>query len=388
MKKIVTYAITMLMALFLCISMEIPAYASDGQEYITISVEAEDNNGNLLYAIDTDDPGAFSPSNEFSVPAGTSHTIYVKDSAGNVTSQEYTPTSSDYDKAYMPGEDDGRTVNIDITLDDAPKETEYEYAGDLLKDPAEEGQGTLYEKVETPVNDPDAERLFYTVTTDEGEVFYLVVDQNQNSNNVYLLDQVNLSDLHALAAKDSGDDNSEGSTSLLSELSNAGSKDEESQPSEPAKKNYSMTGNLILVLIIVLIGGGIYYYKNVYKNKKDEQMDLIDAPDKDDFAVEDEEDEEVDFGLDDDYQEQIMTQLLEEDDIDIPEEADAGEVKYIQQDNTGSPDPEDEIIMETGADILNEPQVSTEPYATPHILEEPEYADEYDDDLDAPDDDE
>lgn len=71
MKKIVTYAITMLMALFLCISMEIPAYASDGQEYITISVEAEDNNGNLLYAIDTDDPGAFSPSNEFSVPAGT-----------------------------------------------------------------------------------------------------------------------------------------------------------------------------------------------------------------------------------------------------------------------------------------------------------------------------
>lgn len=388
MKKNLKYAITMLMALFLCASMETAVYASDGQEYITISVEAEDNNGNLLYAIDTDDPGAFSSSNEFTVPAGTSHTIYVKDAAGNVTSQEYKPTASDYDKAYMDGEDDERTVNIDITLDDAPKETDYEYAGDLLKDPAEAGQGTLYEKIETPVNDPDAERIFYTVTTEEGEVFYLVVDQDQNSNNVYLLDQVNLSDLHALAAKDSGNDDSEGSASLLSELSNAGSKDEESQPSEPAKKNNSMKGNLILVLIVVLIGGGIYYYKNVYKNKKDEQMDLIDAPDKDDFAVEDEEDEEVDFGLDDDYQEQIMTQLLEEDDIDIPEEDDAREEKYIQRDNFGSSDSESEINMETETDVSGELQVSTNSYATSHIWEETDDADEYDDDLDAPDDDE
>lgn len=358
MKKNSKHVISVLMALFLCKSMEAVAYASDGQEYITISVEAEDNNGSLLYALDTDDPGAFSTSNEFSVPAGTSHTIYVKDVAGNITSQEYMP-AADYDKACLYGEDEGRTVNIDITLDDFPGTSDYEYAGDLPRDPAEEGRGTLYEKVETPVNDPDARRLFYTVTTDEGEVFYLVVDQNQNSNNVYLLDQVNLSDLHALAVNDTGSTASDSSASLLSELSNAGNEkaNDESMGNEISpKKNSSMKGNLILVLIIAAIGGGIYYYKNIYKNKKDEQMDLIDAPDRDDFAVE-EEDDEADFELDDDYQEQIMSELLEEDDISIPD---------------------DENYNEEAADS----------YATSHILEEPEDVDEYDDDLDAPDDEE
>lgn len=372
MNKITKYVISMLMTFFLCTSMEAVVYASDGQEYITISVEAEDNHGNLLYALDTDDPSAFSSSNEFSVPAGTTHTIYVKDAAGNITSQEYIPAVTDYDKAYLYGEDEGRTVNIDITLDDVPKT--YEYAGDLLKDPAEEGQGTLYEKVETPVNDPDAKRLFYTVTTDEGEVFYLVVDQNQNSNNVYLLDQVNLSDLYALAVNDSGSTDSDASSSLLSDLSNAGNEktnDESMANDTLPKKNNSMKGNIILVLIIVAIGGGVYYYKNIYKNKKDEQMDLMDAPDKDDFAVE-EDDDEVDFGLDDDYQEQIMTQLLEEDDIDIPDDENYGVDEYIEQDNTSN--------FEKDGIVSGD---NTGSYATSHIYEEEADADEYDDDLDA-----
>lgn len=381
MNKITKYVISMLMAFFLCTSMEAVAYASDGQEYITISVEAEDNHGNLLYALDTDDPSAFSSSNEFSVPAGTNHTIYVKDAAGNITSQEYIPAVTDYDKAYLydEDEDEGRTVNIDITLDDVPKTSEYEYAGDLLKDPAEEGQGTLYEKVETPVNDPDATRLFYTVTTDEGEVFYLVVDQNQNSNNVYLLDQVNLSDLHALAVNDSGSTDSDASSSLLSDLSNAGNEktnDGSMVNDTLPKKNNSMKGNIILVLIIVVIGGGVYYYKNIYKSKKDEQMDLIDAPDKDDFAVE-EDDDEVDFGLDDDYQEQIMSQLLEEDDIDIPDDENYGVDENIEQDNTSNFE-QDGIVSGD----------NTDSYATSHIYEEEADADEYDDDLDAPDEEE
>lgn len=378
MNKNTKYVISMLMTLFLCIRMETVVYASDGQEYITISVEAEDNNGKLLYALDADDPSAFSSSNEFSVPAGTNHTIYVKDAAGNITSQEYTSTATDYDKAYLAGEDEGRTVNIDITLDDVPKTSDYEYAGDLLKDPAEEGQGTLYEKVETPANDPDAKRLFYTVTTDEGEVFYLVIDQNQNSNNVYLLDQVNLSDLHALAINDSNSTDSEASTSLLSELSNAGTKtnDESINNDISPKKNNSMKGNIIFVLIIVAIGGGVYYYKNIYKNKKDEQMDLIDAPDKDDFAVE-EDDDEVDFGLDDDYQEQIMSQLLEEDDIDIPDDDSYGIDEYIEQDNTCNF--EQDMIVSGN---------NTDSYATSHIHEEAAEIDEYDDDLDAPDEEE
>ena len=81
MKKKYLYGV--LMAFMLAFMSNENVYASDdGQEYITISVEAEDESGQLLYALDTDEPGAFSSSNEFSVPAGTSHTIYVKDAAG------------------------------------------------------------------------------------------------------------------------------------------------------------------------------------------------------------------------------------------------------------------------------------------------------------------
>ena len=382
MNKTIQRAIGILMAFFLCIGTVKTVYASEGQEYITISVEAEDNSGTLLYALDTDSPEAFTPSNEFSIPEGTNHTIYVKDSAGNITSQEYISSTEDYEsyeeRSYASEEDEGHTVNIDITLDDAPKTepetdySDYEYAGDLLYDPAEAGQGTVYEKVESSANDPNAERIFYTVTTDEGEVFYLVIDQGQSTNNVYLLDQVKMSDLRALAVDDSGKSESSESTSLLSALSggNENSSNDELLSEEPdSSKKSSMTGNLVILLLLAAIGGGFYYYKNVYKNKKDEQMDLIDALDREDFEAEDEEDDEVDFGIDDDYQERLMQELMEEDDSDDEAEGYFAEEEASGQENNAETEAEDE---------------EEESYATSHREEE----EEYDDDLDSPDEEE
>lgn len=376
MNKIIQHAIGIMMVFFLCIGTVKTVYASDGEEYITISVEAEDNSGTLRYALDTDSPEAFTPSNEFSIPAGTSHTIYVKDSAGNITSQEYISSSEDYEKSYVNEADEGRSVNIDITLDDFPKSepdySNYEYAGDLLYDPAEAGQGTVYEKVESSANNPNAERIFYTVTTDEGEVFYLVIDQGQSTNNVYLLDQVKLSDLRALAVDDSGKSESTESSSLLSALSsgNENNDNDELISEEPASsKKSSMGGNLIILLLLAAIGGGFYYYKNVYKNKKDEQMDLIDALDREDFEAEDEDDDEVDFGIDDDYQERLMQELMEEDDPD-----DRAEGYFAEEEDSGQ-----ENYAETEAEDEEE-----ESYATSHI-EENKKEEEYDEDLDSPD---
>lgn len=367
MNKTIQHAIGTMMVFFLFTGSFKTAYASEGQEYITISVEAEDNSGTLLYALDTDAPEAFSSSNEFSIPAGTNHTIYVKDSAGNITSQEYVSSPEDYEHSYVSEEEKERAVNIDITLDDFPDEeseepdySDYEYAGDLLYDPAEPGQGTVHETVEASANDPDAERIFYTVTTDEGEVFYLVIDQGQSTNNVYLLDQVKVSDLRALAVDDSGKSESAESSSLLSTLSggneNSGNNELISEEEAPASKKSFMGGNLMILLLLAAIGGGFYYYKNVYKNKKDEQMDLIDALDKEDFEAEEEEDDEVDFGLDDDYQERLMQELMEED------------------------DPEELFAEET-------PVSEEESYATSH-KEETDAEEEYDDDLDSPEEEE
>lgn len=377
MNRKIKYAIGILMVFFICAAVNQTAYASDG-EYIMITVEAEDDNGTLLYALDTDDAGAFSTSNEFAVQAGTSHTIYVKDAAGNISSQVFTPSDSD---SYTQSIGDERTVNIDVTLNDMPDYSDYEYAGDIPIEPAENGQGTVYDKVITDANDSNSERIFYTVTTDEGEVFYLVIDQGQSSNNVYLLDQVNLSDLKALAVNDSGSTETNSSSSLLSALSGSGedeSKEEtllNNETSSDQKDKNSTLSNLIIVLIIAAVGGGYYYYKNIYKNKKDEQMDLIDAPDKDDFAAEHEDDEdEADFGLDDDYQEQIMAQLMEEDDIseEQRENADQGDEKFMPDSNEAA-------------------SLFEENYATSHNTEmnvQESEEDEYDEELDGPDDEE
>lgn len=385
MDKKVRHVIAALMALILCVYGSNTVYASDGEEteYVTISVDAEDDNESLLYALDSDASEAFSPSNEFTILAGTSHTIYVKDSAGNITSQEYTPVER-YERIYQQEEESGSVINIDLILDDtpAPDYSDYEYAGDLLTDPAESGKGTVYEKVETLANSIDSERVFYTVTTDEGEVFYLVIDQNQNNNNVYLLDQVKLSDLRALAVNDSGDTQTKESESLLSSLNSSSNENERLNDEElmdngssgEKKQSNSMASNLFILLIIAVIGGGIYYYKNVYKNKKDEQMDLIDAHDRDDFApMEDDDDEEADFGLDENYQDQIMEELmndeLQEDMeqmlIDEQAEADALEREIFQNENT------DEAL-----------------YATSHKMTDSIIDDDYDDELDAPDEEE
>lgn len=373
MNKVTKLTMKILMPFLLSFTFHSMVYASDGQEYITISVEAtDDNDDTLLYALDTDDPDAFTSSNTFSVPAGTNHTIYVKDAAGNITTQEYISSEADYDQAYQQGEDDeGRTVNIDVVLDDQPDgsdDSDYEYAGDLLNDPAEMGQGTVYDRIETQVNDTDATRLFYTVTTDDGEVFYLVIDQRQSNHNVYLLDQVNLSDLSALAVQDEKESTSEGTTSLLSALN--GEKDspgdetlltEGGAEASDKKSGKSSFGSSIFMLMIIAAGGGIYYYIKVYRNKRDEQMDLIDAPDKDDFvASEEAEEEDVDFGLDEDYQEQTMAMLLEEDSNEPSEQI---------------PD-SDDIENETYA--ISHKNNSEE---TIEVAEEYEY----DEDLDAPD---
>lgn len=374
MKKKYLYGV--LMAFMLAFISNENVYASDdGQEYITISVEAEDESGQLLYALDTDEPGAFSSSNEFSVPAGTSHTIYVKDAAGNISSQEFTPTVSTDTAPDMSVSDAGekdsreRRVNIDVTLGNETTKSDY---NTVPASPAEEGQGTVYDQLTTSASDNDAQKLFYTVTTKDGEVFYLIIDQSSNSDNVYLLDQVKVSDLHAMAIQDTGEINTKGSNSLLSAL-NSGNDDtlleniEETNGNtdKSSKKSNTTASGIVVLLIVALVGGG-YYYLKIYRNKRDEQMDLVDAPDKDDFEIEDDDDgETVDFGLDDDYQEQVMSELLSDDEIEKDQE-----------------ESKEELPEKYATSHMEREQSDIDIFASD---EEP---DEYDEDLDAPEEEE
>ena len=295
------------------------AYASDGEDYITISVDAVDDNTDLQYALDSDEPTAFTKSNEFTVPAGTSHTIYVKDAAGNVTSQRYEPQqSSDY-HYYDYGEDDEDTQQINIDLELGRKETEEEYSPDEEGNP---GTASVTNRTKTD-GSVDAEKVFYTFTTKEGEELYLVVDQGRGSDNVYLLDTVSLGDLRVLAdggeSSSSINSNEEKEDNLLSILAAEESADDDLEESETSKKektSSSSSGNPLLIFLIVAIGCGAYYYLKIYRTKKDEKMDEMDAMDMDEFEAEEDEEEEIGFDYDDEEKQLFLDSLLNDDDDD------------------------------------------------------------------------
>lgn len=292
-------------------------YASDG-EYITISVDATDDNGNLKYALDTDDPAAFTDSNEFTILAGTSHTIYVRDAAGNITSQAYTPSSdvpfvADVSQDLQENE---QRINIDLEIDrqsnkDASDYSDYEY---LTDEPVEPGTGTVAEKVKTDASE-DSERIFYTITTKEGEVLYLIIDQDQSADNVYLLDTVSADDLLALSDGAAGKSaEPEKEDNLLAALSKGA---DTAENEENEKSSNSSNSNLFIIVFVVIVGGGVYYYFKIYKNKKDEAMDVMDAMDMEDFEAEEEEEEEADFSYDDEEKEKYLEELISDDDTDL-----------------------------------------------------------------------
>lgn len=320
--------------------------ASDGEDYITISVDAVDDNPNLQYAIDSDAPSAFSEINEFTVPAGTSHTIYVKDAAGNITSQRYEPEEeADYDfsDSFEEGEQE---INIDLELG------RKEMQGDELEESGKPGTASVTSRVKTD-GSVDSEKVFYTFTTKEGAELYLVVDQARGSDNVYLLDTVSLADLRALADSQEStvkpDNDKE--DNLLSILAGEGASDDEAEGVQQEKqtKGTSTFSSGLIILLLAGVGGGLYYYLKIYRTKKDEVMDALDAMDMEDFEAEDDENEEVDFDYDDAEKERYLESLMDEEeeseymDADPDEYAASHLIEGNDEDESDDEDPFDDM---------------------------------------------
>lgn len=128
---------------------------------------------------------------------------------------------------------------------------------------------------------------------------------------MYLLDTVSLGDLRVLAdgndtsngTDDKGEDNL---LSILAEENETAGTSEEPQANEKPKSTF---GNALIILLFAGIGGGIYYYMKIYRNKKDEAMDVIDAMDMDEFAPEEDE-EELDFDYNDAEKEEYLETLI------------------------------------------------------------------------------
>lgn len=113
---------------------------------------------------------------------------------------------------------------------------------------------------------------FLTIMTADKNVFYLIIDRSQSSNNVYFLNAVTEEDLLSLAKK-SGDTGSTVSSSNSANNSestastSSGSSVTASATTASKAQHSNSAATIVLVIVVVLIGGGAGYYFKIYRPK-------------------------------------------------------------------------------------------------------------------------
>ena len=157
-----------------------------------------------------------------------------------------------------------------------------------------EGTGTV---LDTATGE-DGDKQFYTITSEDGNVFYLIIDGKRDGNNVYFLNGVTEADLMALAEK------SEDTMSAIpaedvctcTEKCAAGEVDtacpvckndlkgctgkekppaetEEPAQAEQPKKDKGSAGTIIFIIIALLAAGGVGYYVKIVRPKQQAEDD-------------------------------------------------------------------------------------------------------------------
>ena len=120
-----------------------------------------------------------------------------------------------------------------------------------------------------------------SITTPDESVFYLVIDRQRGSENVYFLNAVTLADLAALA--ESAGEELPGT--LVPAPTPAPDPDPDPEPSpepEPEAGAKGSAAPLLLGLAVVLIGGGAGWYFKIYRPKRQkapEPEEDYDVPD-------------------------------------------------------------------------------------------------------------
>jgi hypothetical protein len=199
-------------------------YAKPGDEYVT--VQATDNDGRTSNAIQFKNP------------------YYVPQTADNSGDGEGTSASNGgASESAVP---DG-TKPTDDGIPFTPDGT-----GSVV-DNATDGDG----------------KEFFTVETPDGNVFYLIVDRQRNSENVYLLNAVTENDLASLAKP--GDGKSVSAVETPTPPATSTPPETSPEPTTPAapEKNVSdNTGTIIFIVIAVLVVGGAGYYFKIVRPKQ------------------------------------------------------------------------------------------------------------------------
>lgn len=151
----------------------------------------------------------------------------------------------------------------------------------------------------------DDEKEFFTFTTPAGNVFFLVVDRQRGSDNVYFLNDVTEQDLIALAGQPGVEVSGDAGIPVSAEPQDQDEQSDTTQeePEDHRVDNGSGNGTLLFILVAVGIAGFVGYYLKIVRPKQQGQSSYYDDEDEDDLGdemeFEDETDDEDD--RDDDY---------------------------------------------------------------------------------------
>lgn len=143
---------------------------------------------------------------------------------------------------------------------------------------------------------------FIAVTTRSGDVFYVIIDNSKEENNVYFLNDVDTFDLQALLSKDDGSDTvrvgESAEIEATTESGAAENADSENKKESDSKQGGNYTSIFILLGIVVLGGIGfvIFKIKKGGFGKKKAQTDLLDDDFDDEFDDEAEINEDIEGG--------------------------------------------------------------------------------------------
>jgi len=162
---------------------------------------------------------------------------------------------------YIPGMDTGDPAQT------PPPQSESGIPGGVnpSKPFTPDGTGTVVDNV----TDGDGKE-FFSIQTEDGTVFYLIVDRQRQTDNVYLLNAVTEDDLMSLAKPGDGTTQS-GIPSQTSPQINPPTTTETPPPEPPAPpaSNGGMgNGTIIFIVVAAIAVGGAGYYFKILKPKK------------------------------------------------------------------------------------------------------------------------
>ena len=196
-----------------------------------------------------------------------------------------------------PFYDPNSHIVYDIEGDKPDDSSDYTDNSGLL---TPDGTGTVVDNIVT-----QNEIEFFTVFTEDGGEFFLVVDRQGSADNVYLLNAVTLDDLTSLAQSNDGTGSSDNVSAIPTpppleppveeqiQLPQAPQLDPELE--EPPVQNTS-SGNsniIIIIVVFVIVGGAAYYFKVVKGKDNHSDSDEDDEDDSDySFLNDDEIDED------------------------------------------------------------------------------------------------